>query len=1082
MTAPIRLGTLREIIANQKMGCNFCKLLECSIKNKEGVIDRGLFTLLDLESAVCTLCWEVDGREMFENQDNRGGSKEKREFPRGLTRRIHVRWSHTQLKDSYLVFVASKGPITASDAEGVWAPDLLFLGREISYRGITQTRVKSWIDLCRTKHQGPCFTPPWGKKLQAFHAMTTHSYFGVIDVFNMQLTQLPQPTSISGSHRSPSDSSPTYKIPEYVALSYVWGGIQSYRTLRSNVSAHLIHGGLEKVFHKLPKVIRDTIDLVRRLGFQYLWVDSLCIIQDSAKSWQLNAYNMDLIYGNAVFTVCAADGSNASTGLEAMDETMRVQRRDQYIYHCTEDVRLMVTRPPEMYIKSSKWNTRAWTFQERLLSQRCLIFTGSRVYFQCRSTEMSEDIYADREGAGWSLDHVDALLQTFRQLPLRSFWAYMMLLKFYTARELTKDKDIVAAFSGVSNVMRETMHAPFIFGLPTSHFDLALLWSYPLPVKRRQGADNESQMDAIEFPSWSWSGWVGPPVEYRRDMLQGCLDNVNEWLKARTWIRWYIRDGNGDIRPLWDPKEWEVDSSEQEKWQGYGKDRSSGSMLFQGKQKPNPGNSHQHSSMSKYVDQRIPILSVPQPPRYAVSPPGYGHYTPSNPTSPTTRRFGVSAHSSSPSKLESSSDWRSDEPMRPISYTNDVASMHKPVKQTKYANSQRKSIYTEAFKHEPMSQSMSLLHPTAHNPRESQQNQAMPASSTEFSIWILSTVVNCVYHNEFGRFLVDILSATIRLVKFLLGFHVVHSGMPLDLHQEFVTESDVQTTTSQSGVANSPSFQDHQSRHANSWRTPLTKNNSQDRKEQNYEDCDGVRSVRFVDKQGIRTQHLETIIPSVEVESERQHFLPNTRHHRQDSQFLASHSHQRQSMATEQRLFYDLAFQPDKKIEPEDTESEPSFQITLKEYPYRPVISPYIDDHSDPRQPMLPILQFWTWHTFLYVQCPSQNLDATAGLIRCNIADTSSDWCGSILLDGQCIGKMKTAKQEFIALSKAKKFTYDECKTWSYYVPKEREESEWDLLYVLLIVWNDGKWERVGLGKVFREAFKDATWKEIVLA
>lgn len=42
--------------------------------------------------------------------------------------------------------------------------------------------------------------------------------------------------------------------------------------------------------------------------------------------------------------------------------------------------------------------------------RRCLIFTGSRVYFQCRSTGMSEDIYADREGAGWSLDFMDAPL------------------------------------------------------------------------------------------------------------------------------------------------------------------------------------------------------------------------------------------------------------------------------------------------------------------------------------------------------------------------------------------------------------------------------------------------------------------------------------------------------------------------------------------------------------------------------------------------------------------------------------------------------------------------------------------------
>ena len=86
------------------------------------------------------------------------------------------------------------------------------------------------------------------------------------------------------------------------------------------------------------------------------------------------------------------------------------------------------------------------------------------------------------------------------------------------------------------------------------------------------------------------------------------------------------------------------------------------------------------------------------------------------------------------------------------------------------------------------------------------------------------------------------------------------------------------------------------------------------------------------------------------------------------------------------------------------------------------------------------------------------------------------------MLDNVWLKKTKTAKQEFIALSEAKRFTDDECEIWSYYIPKEREESEWDLFFVMLIEWSDGRWERVGLGKVFKEAFRDATWKEIVLA
>lgn len=149
----------------------------------------------------------------------------------------------------------------------------------------------------------------------------------------------------------------------------------------------------------------DAFNLVRFLGVRYIWIDSLCIVQDSSRSWNLNSRVMDLIYGNALMTICAADGVDSSTGLRAMHPNEHATPQISAV--CTPEVRLMVLRPPEIWIRASKWNTRAWTFQERLLSKRCLFFTEGRVYFQCLSTGMSEDIFADREGAGWSLDLVN---------------------------------------------------------------------------------------------------------------------------------------------------------------------------------------------------------------------------------------------------------------------------------------------------------------------------------------------------------------------------------------------------------------------------------------------------------------------------------------------------------------------------------------------------------------------------------------------------------------------------------------------------------------------------------------------------
>ena len=166
---------------------------------------------------------------------------------------------------------------------------------------------------------------------------------------------------------------------------------------------------------------------------------------------------------------------------------------------------LMVSPPPEVYIRASKRNTRAWTFQERILSRRCLIFVEGRVYFQCRATGMSEDIYADREGAGWSLDLVDAPLQMFKQLSEKSFRVYMNVARLYSARELTYPRDVLAAFSRIANTMTCSMGPPFVFGLPASHFDLALLWQHNESVQHRTTTHHDADLDSSwrQFPSWS---------------------------------------------------------------------------------------------------------------------------------------------------------------------------------------------------------------------------------------------------------------------------------------------------------------------------------------------------------------------------------------------------------------------------------------------------------------------------------------------------------------------------------------------------------------------------------------------------
>jgi hypothetical protein len=183
---------------------------------------------------------------------------------------------------------------------------------------------------------------------------------------------------------------------------------------------------------------------------------------------------------------------------------------------------------------------------------------------------------------------------------------------------------------------------------------------------------------------------------------------------------------------------------------------------------------------------------------------------------------------------------------------------------------------------------------------------------------------------------------------------------------------------------------------------------------------------------------------------------------------------------------YDDMFMPNENVLPGQTESDPEFFISPKEYPYPPVIYPYNRNLNRGRSPLMPLLQFWTWYAQLNIACRPKEAPAEGSLHpcleRCSIADDNGDWCGSVVLNSKWVKKCKYARQEFIAVSEAKAFSLLECESWTYYIPKERHESEWDVFYVLLIERKEERWERVGLGKVFKEAFmRTAQWREIML-
>ncbi|PMD30508.1 HET-domain-containing protein, partial [Hyaloscypha variabilis F] len=167
----------------------------------------------------------------------------------------------------------------------------------------------------------------------------------------------------------------------YLALSYVWGKVEMIKATLSNVESLRQQGALFALHGQLPRVLQDAMDVTRYLGERYLWCDALCIVQDDANFKHSQIALMGNIYGQALLTICALSSPDASVGLLGFSEAAPgglpldiTRSTNNYVY---------VSSPPNLedIAQLFPYETRAWTFQERLLSRRCLYFTSTHVYF-----------------------------------------------------------------------------------------------------------------------------------------------------------------------------------------------------------------------------------------------------------------------------------------------------------------------------------------------------------------------------------------------------------------------------------------------------------------------------------------------------------------------------------------------------------------------------------------------------------------------------------------------------------------------------------------------------------------------------
>jgi len=279
----------------------------------------------------------------------------------------------------------------------------------------------------------------------------------------------------------------------YIALSYVWGDSQDNIALKSvNYSSLSTPNGLINI----PKTISDAMKLVSLLGKRYLWVDSLCIIQDNPEDKAYQIPRMAAIYANAFLTVVAAAGDGVKAGLPGISSErpaeITVDVGDFRAFGGSPTLDLSKGSP----LASTTWSSRGWTFQENVLSPRCLIFTASQVYWTCKSKQWLED--NDLESQDGSL--IWSKIEGTQELTVSNFGN---LLERYTAKTLTYDSDILDAFAGVL----DAIPGDFFWGIPKEAFGRYLCWSNQKSWPSRQLLTRRTLPGA---PSWSWASWKGP--------------------------------------------------------------------------------------------------------------------------------------------------------------------------------------------------------------------------------------------------------------------------------------------------------------------------------------------------------------------------------------------------------------------------------------------------------------------------------------------------------------------------------------------------------------------------------------------
>lgn len=308
---------------------------------------------------------------------------------------------------------------------------------------------------------------------------------------------------------------------EYLTLSHCWGELHTHsiKTETQSLSERMTRIPMTA----LSNTFKDAVQITRDLGHRYLWIDSLCIIQDDKDDWAQEAALMADVYGNAVCTLAALSSKDSTEGCHLVSDIQGTTQCSFFDLAVEADrysrLRIFQNRPAgwETEYQGSPLSTRAWVLQERELSQRTIHFAKRQLLWECQELKATAQLSWEEEKqstpelqfAPWAMtnkrsenvDRDDGLKRSPKHtLYHRERW--YQLVEDYASRTLSYESDKLIALSGLAKHHQEVFpESEYLAGIWSAHLPAALLW---------QTVDKDATgYKTYIAPSWSWASVKG---------------------------------------------------------------------------------------------------------------------------------------------------------------------------------------------------------------------------------------------------------------------------------------------------------------------------------------------------------------------------------------------------------------------------------------------------------------------------------------------------------------------------------------------------------------------------------------------